>query len=212
MEQGTQEWLEARCGKVTASRFKDVMTEPRSKAAKERGDLSQTAESYLYEVVGEQLSGKPENKPVTKAMQWGTDHEPIARELYSKRYGVHVDEVGFVQWEDNELIGGSPDGLIGSDGGIEIKCSYVREHIRTVVNGCVPNEYFYQVHGSMLVTGRAYWDFVSYSPLIDDIDMALFRIRVERDEDVIEHLKSNLNWFCHKIETTLKEVKQCLRR
>ena len=198
MKQGTLEWKQARLGMITASRFADVMTQPRSKRDKEAGKLSGTAENYLYELVGEYFTRIPVELPSFKALQWGKDHEDEARLCYEAFRGVSVEQVGFVSIPGMR-IGCSPDGLVGDDGGIELKCPYTtREHMRTTYTNLVPPEYEWQVQGNMLVTGRQWWDYVSFDPRFtdeDSIDMALHVIRVERDEDRIWKLRKALYSF-----------------
>ena len=118
--QGSPAWRELRLGKITASRFKDVLTEPRSKADKEAGKLSVTAQSYQLELGAEILTGLDDSLPPTRAMEWGTENEPAARQLYSRVTGLEVREVGFVEHPLDPMIGGSPDGLVGRLGGIEV--------------------------------------------------------------------------------------------
>ena len=122
LEQQTDEWLSVRCGRVTASRFKDVITEPRTKAAKEAGELSATAWSYLLEKLAETLTGRPVDGVRVPAMQWGLDFEPHARAVYEEVTGHAVEQLGFFTLASDDRIGGSPDGLVGDNGGLEIKC------------------------------------------------------------------------------------------
>ena len=114
-DQGSEEWFAARLGKVTASRFADVMTNPQSKADKQAGKLSGTADTYLNEVIGEIITERTASMPDMKSMQWGNDHEEMAREVYEARTGNKVSQVGFVEIKGRD-IGCSPDGLVGDDG------------------------------------------------------------------------------------------------
>ena len=209
--QGSDEWRQARCGVVTASRFADVMTQPRAKAAKERGDLSTTAESYLNELIGERLSGEPADTINHKILQWGTDHEPIARALYEQRYGVDVQQTGFVT-DDEGLVGCSTDGHVGDDIGIEIKCRWTsREHIKTIRAGIVPDEYIWQVQGGMWVTNRPEWHFISYDPRMPDFKKAFYRIIVKRDEQLITELSHAVAKFLAKLDEEQERVEECLQ-
>lgn len=207
MQQGTLEWKQARLGMITASRFADVMTMPRTKRDREAGKLSQTAESYLYELLGEYFTRIPVELPSFKAIQWGKDHEDEARLCYEAFRGVSVQQVGFVSIPGLR-IGCSPDGLVGDDGGIELKCPYTtREHMRTTDTNTVPTEYEWQVQGNMLVTDRQWWDYVSFDPRFTDeesIDMALHVIRVERDEGRIEELREALLSFECKLNEKIE--------
>lgn len=200
--QGTLEWKQERLGKITASRFKDVMSEPLLKSYKEAGKLSKTAESYLLELAGERLTGEPIEIPTTKAMQWGIDHEPEAREVYATVHDCEVQEVGFIALSGTE-IGCSPDGLVDPNGSLEIKCRSTKEHLRTVISNTVPPQYKWQVHGVMLVTGREYCDYVSFDPRINEFENALHVIRVNRDEHEIDYLREKLEAFENKLKKTM---------
>jgi putative phage-type endonuclease len=150
--QGSPEWHALRLGKVTASRIADVLTEPRSKADKEAGRLSQTAESYMLELVGEIVTGLPATDYQSVAMKWGSDLEPEAREAYEDWSGVDVEQVGFVCHPKIPHVGCSPDGFLpdprklDNPGMLEIKCPFgTKEHIRTALSQQIPDQYVAQV-------------------------------------------------------------------
>jgi len=209
--QGTPEWKEMRLGKITASRFADVLTRPRSKADRLRGDLSATAQSYLLDLVAEHLTGEEQGPPTTWAMQWGIDCEPAAKEVYAELTGQEVQEVGFLAHPEEPMIGGSPDGLVGEKGGLEIKCSAnTRIHLGYMLEGILPTQYAVQVQGLLWLTGRQWWDFVSYDPRIKgpgSLPLALWRLRVERDGDYIETLAAAVFAFRDKLLETLLKLK-----
>jgi putative phage-type endonuclease len=191
MLQRTAEWRQDRLGRFTASRFDDLLTEPRSKADRDAGRLSNTAESYVLGCIGEILTELPADEIETAAMRWGTDHEDDARTAYCLRRGVSVEQVGFVVHPELDYVGCSPDGLVGDDGLIEIKCPFTsREHVRTLVDRCVPDQYVAQVQGQLWVTGRRWCDFVSYDPRVIVEGRELVIVRVERDEDFIAGLRA----------------------
>jgi len=161
LEQGTPEWLQARCGRPTASRFSDIIT-----AAK--GDLSKSAKGYIRELIGQTFC--PEWSYIFKSadMQRGNDLEPEARESFAKATGLTVAQVGFCIRDDG-ITGCSPDGLITDAAGeymagLEIKCPSPKVHIGYVLDGGLPDDYKQQVHGSMAVTGLTEWHFWSYFP------------------------------------------------
>ena len=199
IEQGSEAWLKLRLGLVSASRFKDIMTNPRSKTEL----FSATAKSYMLELIAEILTG--EQKEVTgKALEWGSTNEINAQNEYAFEKGVKVEEVG-ICLTDDKLIGASPDGFVGDDGGIEIKCPYnSANHIATVVSGEMPKEHIPQVQGNMLVNGRSWWDFVSYDPRIEG-EGRLFITRIERDDEYIEKLQIKLTAFVIEMQRILKE-------
>ena len=203
IEQGSEEWLRLRLGLVSASRFKDLMTEPKSKADKENGVLSATAKTYMMELIAEILTGK--QKEISgRPLDWGKDNEKGAQIEYSFEQGVTVDEIGICLTGDKQ-IGASPDGFVGDYGGLEIKCPYnSANHIATVISGEMPKEHMAQVQGNMLVNGRKWWDFVSYDPRIDGKGR-LFITRINRDDEYIEKLQIKLTAFIAEMKRILKE-------
>jgi hypothetical protein len=208
-KQGSDEWKQERLGKITASRFRDVTTQPRSKADQKAGKLSKTAESYLLEVAAEIVTGQADDRPPTWAMKWGSDNEAGARDVYEQLTGQSVQQVGLLIHPDVPELAGSPDGLIGEDGGLEIKCpANTREHLATVVSGEIPAEYVPQVHGHLLITGREWWDYVSYDPRVPDIGLALWRKRVVAAEigEELKNLAAALLAFRIKLHGLLKKL------
>lgn len=200
IEQGSPEWLQARLGLVSASRFKDVLTEPRSKADKESGKLSETAYSYLCELVAEVITGE-QAEVKGYALDWGNKYENEARELYDMTH-ADVSEVGIIL-HDSRKFGASPDGLIGDDGMIEIKCPYnSTNHVKTVVSGEVPKEHWPQIQGNLLVNGREWCDFISFDPRINGKGR-LFVKRVYRDDVYIKALETKLTNFIKQLDRTL---------
>jgi hypothetical protein len=171
--QGTGEWWEAKRGIPSASNFDRILTAVSAKP-------SAQAEDYICELVADMASLNPpyftnQGKPINAAMQHGINTEPEARRWYELQRNVDVRKVGFCV-SDDERIGCSPDGLLGEDAGIEIKCPELKTQAKYLLNGTLPNEYKCQVHGSLIVTGRAYWEFLSYAP-----GLPPFLIRVEPD-------------------------------
>lgn len=191
MRQGTPDWKAARVGHFTASRGNDLLTHAKSKADREAGKLGQTALSYLYEVLGEILTGQPADDYGSVAMRWGTDHEDDARTVYAIRNDAFVQECGFFEHPTLRFVGASPDGLVGDDGLLEIKCPFTtKEHVRTLVNREVPDQYRVQVQWQLWVTDRKWSDFVSYDPRVSDVNLDLVVVRVERDEELIAEMEA----------------------
>lgn len=154
--QGSEEWLASRSGIATASCFADVMAVIKSGEAASR-------RNYRAKLVVERLTGKPVKGFVTKAMEQGTEREPLARVAYEAETGNSVSEVGLCRHDTLEC-GASPDGLIGDKGGLEIKCPELATHLEYLRLKTVPAEYFWQVQGGLWITGREWWDFVSSIP------------------------------------------------
>lgn len=190
MIQGSEEWKQARLGKITASRFKDCLPQPKSKKDQEAGLLSVTTQTYVYECFAEILTG--EAKEVSgKALDWGNHYEPFAREAYEERTFTVVEEVGFIEHKVDTLIGASSDGFVGDDGMIEIKCPHnSTNHARTLTEG-MPKEHMAQIQGQMWVLDKKWCDFVSYDPRVKD-DRKLYVQRIERNDEFIDDLSEKV--------------------
>lgn len=158
--QGSQEWIDARAGIVTASTIGQLITDKTVKPAQ-----NDRARGLHTTLIAERITGHVEPVIPNRAMTRGTLLEDEARRLYSERTGSGVQQIGFARLDaDTYTLGASPDGLIGTDGGLEIKCPAPKAHIQTVLTGEIPTYNRAQVQASMFVTGRTYWDFCSYLP------------------------------------------------
>lgn len=158
MEQSSDEWLQARCGIVTASTMRNLVTA--------KGDVADndTSRGFIRTLATERIIGVPEFTYPTRPMQRGNLLEPWARDLYAKHYAP-VEEVGFIRLDtDDYALGFSPDGVIEHDGLLEIKSPGPKEHLRTILTDDVPDVYKWQVQVGLFVTGRSWLDFVSYCP------------------------------------------------
>ena len=196
MEQGTQEWLEARLGCPSGSGFSKLITAS--------GTPSSSAESYINGLIAELVTGESTPMHVTEWMQRGTELEPFARMNYELETDREVTEVGFCM-HDILRCGVSPDGLIGDDGGIEIKCPKPSTHVKYLRNGKLPSEYKAQVMGCLWITGREWWDFMSYHPQMPNL-----LIRVHRDEEYINQLERLVTHACQIIEKEVADIKERL--
>lgn len=184
-EQGSEEWYLLRKGRPTASEFNRILTPAR---LQEGGKGSH---SYLCELVGEMFSLIPEEgieNATNRAIRWGQQTEAEARAWYSMDANVEVARVGFITTDDDRF-GCSPDGLVGDDGGLELKCPQPGTHIGYREDNVLPDDYRGQVHGALIITGRQWWDFVSYCP-----GHIPFRVRVTPD-DYTETLRAALDRF-----------------
>lgn len=169
IEQGSPEWYDLRAGVLTASEF----------ATMQAGGKGITRKKLLYKLANERLRQRScEDGFSSRYMDRGKEREPEGMGLYEFVTGNEVRQVAFV-YADDERIGCSPDGLVGDDGGVELKCPGLTAHTDYLLEKRLPPVYRHQVHGGMLVTGRQWWDFVSYCP---ESHVPLFRVRVERDE------------------------------
>lgn len=160
--QGTPEWLQARCGRVTASRAKDMLATIKSGEAAARRD-------YRTQLVCERLTGQPQDDIfVNDDMRRGTDLEPAAFAAYEAQTGRWVDRVGFLAHTEL-MAGGSPDGVIGDyEGLIEIKCPRPANHLRYLRSSGVPKEHEAQIGHLLWLTGADWLDFVSYCPALPE--------------------------------------------
>lgn len=191
--QGTQEWMESRLGRVTASKLADVMSKGRGNAP------SATRANYMAQLVVERLTGVPAEGHTNAAMQWGTETEPQARAAYMLETGRAVSEVGFIAHHSIEMAGASPDGLIGDDGGLEIKCPNSATHIATLLGAPIDGKYIKQMQWGMACTKRAWWDFVSFDPRLPD-EMQIHIRRVPRDPAMIVEMESAVQDFLADVE------------
>jgi len=199
LEQGSQEWLLARCGKVTASRVADIIAKTKSGYSASRGN-------YMAELVCERLTGVPTDTFKSAAMEWGTAQEPHARAAYEAAGGVLVEEVGFVPHPSIPDTGASPDGLVKDNGLIEIKCPNTATHIETLLSGKVPDRYNTQMQWQMACTGRVWCDFVSYDPRMPE-NMRLFLVRVFRDQSAILAMETEVLTFIHELTDKVAALK-----
>ena len=198
IEQGTPEWLSLRLGKVTASRFKDVMTNGRG------GATSKTSESYMMELAIEKITGNSLPFFENDAMRHGTETEPQARAMYEIISGNEVSEVAFI--EHNEFVGVSPDGLIGNDGLIEIKCPNTKTQVARFLSGAgLPSDYKWQVHGQIWVAEREWCDFLSFDDRIDTAAQYICT-RVHRDESLIKELSERVSKFSDELQNMIVKL------
>jgi putative phage-type endonuclease len=198
IEQGTPEWHQLRLGKVTASRVKDVM-------AKTKTGVSATRQNYLTELVVERRTGSPSEGFSNAAMAWGTEQEPEARRRYEAEKGVLVQEVAFVDHPTIPMSGASPDGLVGEDGLVEIKCPNTKTHIETLLANKAPSQYISQMQWQMACTDRAWCDFVSFDPRMPD-DEQFFCIRVPRDDEYIQSLEVEVLKFLGEVNEAITQL------
>lgn len=198
MEQRSEEWFQARLGKVTASRVADVL-------AKIKSGESASRRNYKIQLVSERLTGEKQETYINQAMQDGIDREFYARERYVQQHG-EVEEVGFIQHPTLEA-GASPDGLVGDDGLIEIKCPLGTTHTETLMTQEVPSKYVPQIQFQLLVTGRKWCDFVSFNPMFPE-HLQLFVKRVEADPVYQKELEVEVSKFLDEVNDVINKLKE----
>lgn len=196
--QGSEEWRQLRCGKVTASRIADIMAQGQGKMRA----------SYMRQLVAERLTGIPTPGGFKSAsMERGNEVEAAAREAYEYHTGRFVDQVAFVDHPRIDMAGASPDGLVSLDGGVEIKCPDSVTHIDTLQGAAIDGGYLKQMHWNMACTGRQWWDYVSFDSRMKDPAMRLFIKRVPRDEAVIEAMEKAVKDFLIDVRGTVGQLR-----
>jgi putative phage-type endonuclease len=198
IEQRSDAWFEARIGKVTASRVADVL-------AKTKTGYSATRDNYMAQLVCERLTGQKGESFNNAAMQWGTETEPLARISYEVAQNVLVDEVGFVPHPSIIMAGASPDGLVGDDGLLEIKCPNTATHIETLLSQTVPGKYNTQMQFQMACTDREWCDFVSFDNRLP-AELQLFVKRVPRDNMYIRLMEEEIIKFLNELDIKIAQL------
>lgn len=191
-DQGTPEWLQARVGKVTASRIGDVVLKQKN------GKYYAAREDYKCEMLSEFLTGLACEHYVSPAMDFGAINEPLARTTYEFSRGVEVEQVGFFIHPRIERAGASPDGLVGDDGMVEFKAPNTRTHLGYLIGDQVPEIYLPQMMWGMACTGREWCDFVSYDPRLPE-EFALFVVRLMRNEEAIVEMEREVEKFIREV-------------
>lgn len=187
VEQGSPEWFAQRLGRITASNFGALMTLPRSKKDREAGLISETARTYLIKKVSEVLTGMSKEF-TTQSMEWGSETEDEARKIYELENMVEVKQIGFAILESNPIVGGSPDGLVGDDGIIEIKCPDSNTFTGYLLGDSIVKGYMAQIQGNLWILDRSWCDFIVYDPRVIREDLRIHIMRVNRDDEYISKI------------------------
>jgi len=199
IEQRTEAWHSLRLGKVTASRVADVL-------AKTKTGYSASRANYMAELVAERLTGSATEFFVSDAMRRGTELEPVARECYSFATGHSVTEIAFVPHPTIAMAGASPDGLIGADGLVEIKCCGTARHIELLTGSAPEDKYRKQVLWQMACTGRQWCDLAYYDPRLP-VEMQLHVVRIERDNAAIAEMEVEVSAFLAEVEAKVTSLR-----
>jgi len=205
MEQRSEEWFQARLGKVTASNIDNVVV-------KVKNGESTYKRKYRIQLITELLTNKNVPVFVNDAMRWGTEHEDEARDLYIEKKellkGVDVTEIGFIDHPTVNMSGASPDGLVGLNGLIEIKCPTPTTHTEILMTRKIPSKWAHQMQWQMACMPEREWcDFVCYHPHFHG-EQKMLIVRVERDDDLITRLEKDVQDFVTEVQDSVKFIKE----
>lgn len=207
-KQQTEDWFSDRIGKFTSSQISRLMTEPKLKADKEAGNLSDGAMTYVLECLAEHLTGQRAKEDFnSKYTDWGNEKEPEAKSIYAKIFDCEVKDVGVVNHSFIDNFSGSPDGLVDDIGLLEVKCPFtitehIKHHLLNIENFRANKpEYFWQCMGYLSLTGAEWIDFVSYSPIYNPklrikrlrLNACDFKAEIEAMENKIKKANQELN-------------------
>lgn len=195
MDQGSEEWHEIRKGVATASHFKDVVTDSKL-------ELAAGHATYARKLACERLGIESEDFGGTSWMQRGIEYEEFAIDEFEQKMGVDVRRVGFAMPDDGRLVGCSPDGLVGEDETIQVKCPMAENVLKYIDSGEVPREYRMQCQGELWVTGRQRYHFWAWHPQIENT----FHRVVERDEKVMDALDEHMTTFLELVELRVGRI------
>ena len=188
--QGSEEWWEAKLGIVSASHFHQVLNKKTGRKL------------YMRKLAAERLTGLREESYKNDIMDKGSETEAEARKYYETVNDCEVEQIGFVTRDDD--VGGSPDGLIGKDGLLEIKCVISSTHIATILSEKMPTEHIPQVQGLLWITERKWCDFVSYDPRV--LSQPIFTVRVERDTEYFKKLAGEVGVFVNELKAMIDKI------
>ena len=200
IEQGSDEWFAQRLGKVTASRIADLL-------AKTKSGWGASRTNYEAQIIAERLTGQREETVKSAAMERGNEVEAEAREAYEFFNNVTVVETSFVDHPIVEMSGASPDGFVGGEGLVEIKCPNTATHLSTLLGGSIKGVYLKQMQWQMACTGRKWCDFVSYDPRMPE-HLQMHVQRIERDDDLIKEIEEQVVIFLEGVTDKIKKLEQ----
>jgi putative phage-type endonuclease len=198
--QGSDEWKAARCGSLGGSRLSDMLAKTKTGWGAMRGNL-------MADLVAERLTGVMAEGYQSEAMARGSEVEADARRAYAFRTGNKVAETGL--WRHPRIAGAhaSPDGLVGDDGLLELKCPMTKAHIDTLRGGSIPGTYQLQMLWEMACTGRTWCDYVSFDPRLPE-SMSLHIKRVHLDADRLREVESEVLIFLREVDETVADLRR----
>lgn len=201
MQQRTQEWFNARVGKVTASEVYKICVKT------SKGSKSTSYDRYKEKIITEILTNIPAETGIcTHAMQWGIDNEQDAKKQYEFMFDAKIIDCGFIIHPTMERVGASPDGMIGNDGLIEIKCPTSETHTRFLTSNKISEKHLYQMQLQLACTQRKWCDFVSYDPRFEMPEIQLKRQRIFRDDEFITNMQNCIKEFFDEVDDDIKKI------
>lgn len=206
IQQRSDEWHAARCGSLGASQIADAISK-----SKDGKGFGATSANLRAKLVVERLTGTQEDGFKSAAMQHGVDNEEAARLAYEARTGSFVTEVGLYKHPFIEGTHASPDGLVGEDGLVEIKCPNSATHIDTLKTGKVPTKYIYQMQWQMCCTDRQWCDFVSFDNRLPE-NLRLFVKRIHRDNEMLAKLEAEVSQFLNGVKSDVELLQEMGRQ
>lgn len=198
--QGSPEWFAQRCGKATASRISDIV-------AKTKTGYSTSRANYMAQLIVERMTQTVAESYSNAAMEWGVENEQFARAAYEAKTGNMVDQVSAIDHPRIAMSAASPDGLVGDDGCLEIKCPNTATHIDTILGEEPAKKYYDQMQWQMVCTNRKWCDFVSFDPRMPS-HLQLFIKRIERNDDYVEQLEKEVVQFLIEVEYKVKKLNE----
>ena len=198
--QGSQAWFESRIGKATASRISDIV-------AKTKSGYSTSRANYMAQSVVERMTNQVAESYTNAAMEHGITYEPIARANYELKMNLLVTETGAIDHPTIAMSAASPDGLVGDDGCLEIKCPITATHISTLLGEEVAKKYYDQMQWQMACTGRSWCDFVSYDPRMPE-GLQLFVKRIPRDDKYLAELEGEVIQFLKEVDDKVNKLNE----
>jgi putative phage-type endonuclease len=198
--QGSPEWFAQRCGKATASRISDIV-------AKTKSGYSTSRANYMAQLVVERMTNQVAESFTNAAMEWGIENEGFARANYESKMNLLVTETGAIDHPTIPMSAASPDGLVGDDGCLEIKCPNTATHIDTVLGGEVAKKYYDQMQWQMVCANRSWCDFVSFDPRMPE-GLQLFIKRIVRDDKYIAELEGEVIQFLAEVDDKVNKLNQ----
>jgi putative phage-type endonuclease len=198
--QGSDEWKQSRIGKATASRISDIV-------AKTKTGYSTSRANYMAQLVVERMTNQVAESYSNAAMEWGVENEEFARAAYEAKTGNMVDQVGAIDHPRIPMSAASPDGLVGDDGCLEIKCPNTATHIDTLLGDEPAKKYYDQMQWQMVCANRSWCDFVSFDPRMPS-HLQLFVKRIERNDEYIDQLEKEVVQFLMEVEYKVKKLNE----